>query len=163
MEREVSHTATTMKDALRDPVGALRHEVDAVGQRARDGLRSALASGSATLRDLDRRLAGVSGLDWTIGGMRRKASAFRRDGLVRLQALRTRALERLDALPGDALTALATRSRTTVQDLSRGLDRAAERLVAPAAAAATEPASSGASQEPAPKQPKKAAKPERAA
>lgn len=161
MEREVTHTATTMKDALRDPVGVLRHEVDAVGQRARDGLRSALASGSATLRDLDRRLAGVSGLDWTIGSMRRKASAFRKDGLVRLQALRTRAIERLDALPGEAITALATRSRTTVQDLSRGLDRAAERLVATVApASASAPV---AAPEPPPKAAKKPAKPERAA
>ncbi len=127
-EAETTQRVFAMKDALRHSVGTLRAEVDVVGQRARDGLRSALESGTASLRDLDRRLAGVPELDWTIGGLRRRVEAFRRDGLVRLQAWRAQALKRLDALPAEAIAALATAGRTRVRELERGLGRAAERL-----------------------------------
>ncbi|HUL57906.1 MAG TPA: hypothetical protein VLU43_01450 [Anaeromyxobacteraceae bacterium] len=134
-----SGRAFAMKDVLRNPVGTLRAEVDLVGQRARDGLRSALESGSATLRHLDRALASVSELDWTVGGLRRRVVAFRKDGLFRLQTLRTRTLERLDALPGEAITALAAAGRTRVQELERGMGRAAKRLAPPASVPRTAP------------------------
>jgi len=122
--------AFAMKDVLRDPVAALRAEVE----RARVGLRTALRSGSATLRDLDRALASISGLDWTVGGVQRRVIALRKDGLRRLQAWRTRALERLDVLPAEAITALAAAGRTRVQELERGIGRAADRLEPPAPA-----------------------------
>ncbi len=126
-EGKVTPKANAMTEVLRHPVGALRARIDAVEADALARLRSALGSGSASLRDLDQRLAMVSELDWTLHGMRRRVDAFRKDGAVRLQDLRTRALERLDALPAAAVTALAAAGRARVKDLTRGLKSLSDR------------------------------------
>lgn len=95
---------------------------------AKGRIRRALSNGNARLLELDATLGKVSKDDWTVPGMRRQL-----DHLVsRAQELRANAVKRVQEIPGDAVTKLATGTRAPLQNLAKGLADFAKKLEAPA-------------------------------
>jgi tRNA A37 threonylcarbamoyltransferase TsaD len=87
-------------------------------------LEHLIESGNARLAELDERLARVSKDDWSFSGIRRRVEALR----PRAEHARDDALKRLDKLPAQAISAVASVSRERVQDLARGLKWVEKRL-----------------------------------
>ncbi len=111
-------------DRIRQRLSELQSRLDALETDARHRIRRALGAGHEALHDLDDRLARMSREDWSVPGMRRRMEGLR----ARAENLRASALKRVAEMPGEAVSKLATGTRTPVQNLSRGLERIAKRL-----------------------------------
>mgnify|MGYP001245861350 CR=1 FL=1 len=111
----------------KSPRAAVQERIDAFEAGAKKRLDHLLESGNAGLSRIDHFLERVSKEDWTITGMRRRFVELR----SKAENARTNALKRVDEMPGEAVSALATAGRARIQDLSRGLSAIAKRLEAP--------------------------------
>ena len=105
----------------------LQERINTFEAEARGRIRRALSSGNEKLMELDGALAKVAKDDWTVPGMRRHLHELR----ARAENLRSTALKRVEALPGEAVTKLATGSRAPVQNLAKGLAEWAKRIEPP--------------------------------
>jgi len=105
----------------------LQERINTLEAEARGRIRRALSTGNEKLMELDGALAKVAKDDWTVPGMRRHLHELR----ARAENLRANALKRVEALPGDAVTKLATGTRTPVQNLAKGLAEWAKRIEPP--------------------------------
>jgi hypothetical protein len=94
---------------------------------AKGRIRRVLSSGNAKLMELDGALAKVTKDDWTVPALRKQVGQLR----VRAEKIRTDALKRVQGIPGDAVSRLATNSRTPVQNLARSLAEIAKRFEPP--------------------------------
>lgn len=104
----------------------LQARFEALETEARGRLRKALGAGHNRLSELDEVLARVSREDWSVDGMRKRFDVLR----ARAEQLRATALKRVNQIPGNAVSALASGSRGPVQNLARELERLAK-LVEP--------------------------------
>ncbi len=108
----------------RRPVAAVQQRIDALEVEAKKRIDHLLESGNAGLHRLDHFLERVSAEDWTFTGMRKRLVELR----GRAENARTSAMKRVDEMPGEAVSALATAGRARIKDLSRGLKAIAKRL-----------------------------------
>jgi hypothetical protein len=99
----------------------------ALESEAKGRIRRALSTGNAKLLELDGALAKVARDDWTVPALKRQLEQLR----TRAEAVRANALKRVQAMPGDAVSKLATGSRAPVQNLARSLAEMAKRFEAP--------------------------------
>jgi hypothetical protein len=99
----------------------------ALEAEAKGRIRRALSTGNAKLLELDETLAKVTKDDWSVPALRKQIDQLR----ARAEKLRSNALRRVQAIPGDAVSRLATGSRTPVQNLARGLAEIAKRFEPP--------------------------------
>jgi hypothetical protein len=111
----------------KSPRTVVQERIDALEAGAKKRLDHLLESGNAGLTRIDHFLERVSKEDWTITGMRRRFVELR----SRAENVGTSALKRVDEMPGEAVSALATAGRARIQDLSRGLSAIAKRLEPP--------------------------------
>jgi hypothetical protein len=102
----------------------IQERFTAMEQQARGRISRVLTHGNERLRELDQALARVSREDWSVTGMRRHLEAWR----VRAENLRAVALKRAGAMPGEAVSALATGTRKPIQNLAKGLADIARRI-----------------------------------
>ena len=102
---------------------------------AKGRIRRALATGNAKLLELDGRLAKVAKDDWTVPGIRRHVEELR----SRAVNMRTEATKRAQALPGEAVSRIATGTRAPLQNLAKQLSELAKRLEPPAPKAVKAP------------------------
>lgn len=105
----------------------LQERINTFETEARGRIRRALATGNEKLMELDDRLAKVARDDWTVPGMRRHLHELR----ARAENLGQSTLKKVEALPGDAVTKLATNTRTPVQNLAKGLAEWAKKIEPP--------------------------------
>jgi hypothetical protein len=95
---------------------------------AKGRIRRALSTGNAKLMELDGALARVAKDDWSVPALKKQLDQLR----TRAETMRATALKRVQDMPGDAVTRLATGTRTPVQTLARSLAEIAKRFeVAP--------------------------------
>ncbi len=98
----------------------LHDRMTTLENEARSRIGKALSAGNEKLLELDRALSRVDKEDWSVPGMRRH-----------LEDLRTRAektIKRAGDLPGEAMSKLASGTRTPVQNLARGLAEMAKKV-----------------------------------
>ena len=95
--------------------------------QARGRIRRALSTGNAKLMELDGALAKVAKDDWTVPALRKQINQLR----ARAETMSANARKRFEAMPGDAVSRLATGSRTPVQGLARRISEIAKRLESP--------------------------------
>ncbi len=143
--------AAQVKQESKRRLSALQARFDALESQARGRIRKALGAGQHRLSELDEALARLSKEDWSVEGMRKRLEVLR----SRADQLRVNALKRVNEIPGSAVSALATGSRTRVQNLARELERLAK-LVEPVPAANGEPRTSGSEAVPPPPEPRPA-------
>ncbi|HET8541215.1 MAG TPA: hypothetical protein VFL83_15175 [Anaeromyxobacter sp.] len=105
----------------------LQERINTLEAEARGRIRRALATGNEKLMELDGALAKVARDDWTVPGMRRQLHDLR----ARAENLGASTLKKVEALPGEAMTKLATNTRTPVQSLAKGLAEWAKRMEPP--------------------------------
>jgi hypothetical protein len=105
----------------------LQERIDTLEAEARGRIRRALSTGNEKLMELDSALAKVARDDWTVPGMRRHLHELR----ARAENLRLETLKKVEALPGDAMTRIATGSRAPVQNLAKGLAEWAKKMEPP--------------------------------
>lgn len=105
----------------------LQERINTLEAEARGRIRRALSNGNEKLMELDDALAKVARDDWTVPGMRRHLHELR----ARAESFRTSTIRKVEALPGDAVSKLATNSRTPVQSLAKGLAEWAKRIEPP--------------------------------
>jgi hypothetical protein len=91
---------------------------------ARGRIHKALATGNEKLLELDEALAKVAKDDWSVPRVKREIEGLR----ARADKLRTKAIERASALPGETVSRLATGTRTPIQNLAKSLAEFAKRL-----------------------------------
>jgi hypothetical protein len=106
--------------ALQDRFGALEAE-------AKGRIRRVLSTGNTKLMEIDRALSRVSKDDWSVPGLKRQLAQLR----TRAESLRASAVRRVQEIPGDAVSRIATGSRAPVQNLARGLAEMARRFEPP--------------------------------
>ena len=90
----------------------------------RGRLGNLIESGNTRLLELDHLLDRLSKEDWSFSGMRKRAEELR----ARAKSARAAALQRVDEIPGKALSAFAAAGRARVQGLARGLRWVEDRL-----------------------------------
>jgi hypothetical protein len=113
----------------------LQDRINTLEAEARGRIRRALSTGNEKLMELDGALAKVARDDWTVPGVRRHLHDLR----ARAENLRATTLKRVEALPGEAVTKLATGSRTPVQTLAKGLAEWAKKIEPPKPKAVEKP------------------------
>jgi hypothetical protein len=106
-----------------------QERIDALEAEAKGRIRKALATGNARLMEIDGALAKVAKDDWTLDGIRRQVEELR----SRAATMREEATKRAQAIPGEAVSFLATGSRVPVQTLAKQLGELAKKLETPAA------------------------------
>ncbi len=106
----------------------IQEKFGAIEAEAKGRIRKALSTGNAKLLELDGALAKVAKDDWTVPGMRRHLDQLR----SRAEDLRATASKRAQALPGEAVSRLATGTRAPLQNLAKGLADLAKKLEPPA-------------------------------
>lgn len=106
----------------------LQERFDAFEAEAKGRLRRALASGNARLLELDGALAKVNRDDFTLDALRRQVDGLR----SRAATMRDEATRRAQAIPGEAVSYLATGTRVPLQTLAKQLDELAKKLEPPA-------------------------------
>ncbi|HSN90698.1 MAG TPA: hypothetical protein VLS93_05680 [Anaeromyxobacteraceae bacterium] len=111
----------------KSPRASVQERIDALEAGAKRRLDHLLESGNAGLSRIDHFLERVSKEDWTLTGMRRRFGELR----SKAENAGTSALKRVDEMPGEAVSALATAGRARIQGLSRGLSAIAKRLETP--------------------------------
>jgi hypothetical protein len=94
---------------------------------AKGRIRRALSNGNAKLLELDETLAKVTRDDWTVTAMRKQLDQLR----ARAETMRASALKRVQEIPGEAVSRIATGSRTPVQSLAHRLAEMAKRFEPP--------------------------------
>jgi hypothetical protein len=99
----------------------------ALEAEAKGRIRRALSTGNAKLLELDETLAKVTKDDWTVPAMRKQLEQLR----AKAENMRVSALKRVQEIPGDAVTRIATGTRAPVQNLARGLAEIAKRFEPP--------------------------------
>jgi hypothetical protein len=99
----------------------------ALEAEAKGRIRRALSTGNAKLLELDETLAKVTRDDWTVPALRKQLEQLR----ARSRSMRASALKRVQEIPGDAVSRLATGTRAPVQNLARGLAEMAKRFEPP--------------------------------
>ncbi|HEX9051568.1 MAG TPA: hypothetical protein VF841_13635 [Anaeromyxobacter sp.] len=117
----------------------LQERIDTLEAEARGRIRRALSTGNEKLMELDGALARVARDGWTVPGMRRRLHDLR----ARAENLRANTLKRVEALPGEAVTKLATNTRAPVQNLARGLAAWAKKMEPPGPTAVEAQAAEG--------------------
>ena len=105
----------------------LQERITTLEAEARGRIRRALSTGNEKLMELDGALAKVARDDWTVPGMRRHLTELR----ARAENIRATTLKRVEALPGEAVTKLASNTRTPVQNLAKGLAEWAKKMEPP--------------------------------
>ncbi len=106
----------------------IQERIGAFEAEAKGRIRRVLTNGNARLLELDKSLGKVAKDDWTVPGMRRQI-----DHLVsRAHELRVNAEKRVQEIPGDAVTRIATATRAPLQNLAKGLAEIAKKLEPPA-------------------------------
>ncbi len=105
----------------------LQERLNTFEAEARGRIRRVLATGNEKLMELDGALAKVARDDWTVPGMRRHLHELR----ARAENLRANTMKKVEALPGEAVTKLATGSRAPLQNLAKGLAEWAKRMEPP--------------------------------
>jgi hypothetical protein len=105
----------------------VQERIDAFEAEAKKRLDHLLHTGNERLSRIDHFLERVSKEDWTLTGMRRRLVELR----SRAENASTSALRRVDEMPGEAVSAIATAGRARIQDLSRGLSALSRRLESP--------------------------------
>src|SRR5512133_3988802 len=105
----------------------LQEKIDTLEAEARGRLRRVLSTGNEKLMELDGALAKVARDDWTVPGMRRHLHELR----ARAENFRATTLKKAEALPGEAVTKLATGTRAPVQNLAKGLADWAKKIETP--------------------------------
>ncbi|BDG05796.1 hypothetical protein [Anaeromyxobacter oryzae] len=123
-ETQSTAAVTPERPTHRGPLEELQARFETLESEGRGRLRKALGAGSGALLGLDEALARVSSEDWSVEGLRKRLGVLR----ARAENLRAAALKRVAEMPGSAVSAIATTSRTPVQNLARELDRLAKRL-----------------------------------
>jgi len=105
---------------FQDRVGAFEAE-------AKGRIRRALSTGNAKLMELDEALAKVAKDDWTVPALKRQLVQLR----TRAETIRASALKRMQDMPGDAVSKIATGTRAPLQNLARNLAEIARRFDPP--------------------------------
>lgn len=111
-----------------------QERIDAFEAEAKGRIRRALATGNAKLLELDGALAKVTKDEWSVEGIRRHVEELRK----RAATMRTEATRRAQAIPGEAVSYLATETRGPVQTLAKQLEELAKRFEPPAPKAVPE-------------------------
>ncbi|HEX9402651.1 MAG TPA: hypothetical protein VF912_21320 [Anaeromyxobacter sp.] len=106
----------------------LQERFGALEAEAKGRIRRALTTSNAKLLEIDGALAKVAKDDWTVPGMKRHLDQLK----ARADTLRATAMKRVQAMPGDAVSKLATGSRTPLQNLARSLAQMAKKFEPPA-------------------------------
>lgn len=106
----------------------LQERFGAFEAEARGRIRRALSTGNAALMEIDEALAKVAKDDWSVPGLKRHLGELRK----RADTVRANAVKRVQDMPGDAVSRLATGTRGSVQTLARGLAEMAKRFEPPA-------------------------------
>src|SRR6266508_6809428 len=106
----------------------IQERFGALEAEAKGRIRRALSTGNAKLLEMDQALAKVARDDWTVPGMKRHIDQLK----ARAEVLRATAVKRVQKMPGDAVSKLATGTRTPVQNLARSLGEMAKKFEAPA-------------------------------
>jgi hypothetical protein len=106
----------------------LQERFGAFEAEAKGRIRRVLANGNAKLLEIDGALAKVNRDDWTLDGLRRQVEGLR----SRAATMRNEATRRAQAIPGEAVSYLATGTRVPVQTLAKQLDELARKLEPPA-------------------------------
>jgi hypothetical protein len=106
----------------------LHERVGALEAEAKGRIRRALATGNAKLLEIDGALAKVAKDDWTLDGIRRQVDELR----ARAATMRSEATRRAQAIPGEAVSFIATGTRVPVQTLAKQLGELAKRFEGPA-------------------------------
>jgi hypothetical protein len=101
----------------------------ALESEAKGRIRRALSTGNAKLLELDEALAKVAKDDWTMPALRKQLDQLR----TRAEELRASALKRVQDMPGDAVSRIATGSRAPPEPRA-GLAEMAKRFRRPAEA-----------------------------
>jgi hypothetical protein len=104
-----------------------QERVGALEAEAKGRIRRALSTGNAKLLELDGALARVAKDDWTVPALRKQLDQLR----TRAETMRASALKRVQDMPGDAVTRIATGTRAPVQTLARGLAEIAKKFEPP--------------------------------
>jgi DNA-binding PucR family transcriptional regulator len=99
----------------------------AIEAEAKGRIRRALSTGNAKLMELDGALAKVAKDDWTVPALKKQLDQLR----SRAETMRATALKRVQDMPGDAVTKLATGTRAPLQNLARSLAEIAKRFEPP--------------------------------
>jgi len=115
-----------MKQESRRRLAALQARFDALETEARGRIHRALDASQHRLSEFDEMLARVSREDWSMEGMRKRFDTLR----ARAERFRATAVKRVNEMPANAVTALASGTRGPVQNLARELERLAK-LVEP--------------------------------
>ncbi|HEY6005816.1 MAG TPA: hypothetical protein VIV57_23245 [Anaeromyxobacter sp.] len=102
----------------------LQERFNTFENEARGRIHRALATGNEKLLELDEALAKVAKDDWSVPRVKRELEGLR----ARADTLRTKAIERASALPGEAVSRLATGTRTPIQNLAKSLAEFAKRI-----------------------------------
>jgi molecular chaperone GrpE (heat shock protein) len=105
----------------------LQDRINSFESEARGRIRRALATGNEKLMELDGALAKVARDDWTVPGMRRHLHELR----ARAENLRSSTLKKVEALPGEAVTKLASNTRAPVQNLAKAISELAKKMEPP--------------------------------
>ena len=123
-----------VKQQSKRRLAALQARFDALETEARGRIHKALGAGQHRLGELDEMLARVSREDWSVEGLRKRLDTLR----ARAEQLRANAVKRVNEMPANAVTALASGTRGPVQNLARELERLAK-LVGPRVAGESRP------------------------
>ncbi|HEX9241878.1 MAG TPA: hypothetical protein VF875_05495 [Anaeromyxobacter sp.] len=102
----------------------IQERFGALETEARGRMRRVLSKGNERLMELDERLAKIAKDDWTVPGLRRHMDQLR----SRAENLRAEATRKAQKLPGEAVTRLATGTRTPIRNLAKGFADLAKRL-----------------------------------
>ncbi len=106
----------------------IQERFGALEAEAKGRIRRALSTGNAKLLEIDEALAKVAKDDWTVSGLRRHLDELK----ARAERLRATAVKRAQEMPGDAVSKLATGTRTPLQNLARSLADMAKKFEPPA-------------------------------
>lgn len=105
----------------------LHDRIQSLETEARGRLGRAFSTGNEKLMELDEAIARLARDDWTVPGMRRHLEELR----ARAENLRSAALKRAGELPGEAVSRLASGTRTPIQTLAKQLLEIAKRVEPP--------------------------------
>lgn len=105
----------------------LQERIDTLEAEARGRIRHVLSTGNEKLMELDGALAKVARDDWTVPGLRRHLHELR----ARAESFRATTLKKAEALPGEAVTKLATGTRAPVQNLAKTIAEWAKKMEPP--------------------------------
>lgn len=102
----------------------LQERFNTFENEARGRIHRALETGNEKLLELDEALAKVAKDDWSVPRVKREIEGLR----ARADTLRQNAIKRASALPGEAVSRLATGTRTPIQNLAKSLADFARRI-----------------------------------